>query len=547
MKFFWRPLLVTLALMVIIIVCTPTETPSQTTSQPQTQSKSQRSNTQPTIASSKAKPSVSPSTSIAPQTGGILNIICRRSPAQFGYPPRITGGNRDYIPPIFNRLLSIDHSGSYRPELAISWANSADGKSITFKLRKGVKFHDGTDFNADAVKFNYDVLIPPKSSILSGVISVDVVDPYTVKINLSSYNILILYQLASAYECYIASPTAIQKNGLDWAASHPIGTGPFQFVSYEPNTNMKFTKNPNYWEKGLPYLDGIQWLVISDRMTQILTFQAGQANAIYDADPTLASQLQEAGYPVLIAPGAIFALSFDVKNNKTLSDARVRQAIEYAIDKEAICSGPGMNMYKPAYQVVDSASPSYNKACPPRKYNPAKAKRLLADAGYPNGFTLKCTFLNTYWKDGIVAIQSYLAQVGITLDVNMVSQNVWDTIRVAGKIEPGTGSQMTMNVFSNSLFVMDSYWRSNATNYSYIVKPAGCDDLIEKAEQAKDPARSIKFTQDITKLLYDEATIVPLWVNPRVAVLDKSVREHGWFINGDSNNNNFGRSTWMKK
>jgi peptide/nickel transport system substrate-binding protein len=358
---------------------------------------------------------------------------------------------------------------------------------------------------------------------------------------------LILYQLASAYECYIASPTAIQKNGLDWAATHPVGTGPFQFVSHEPNTNMKFTKNPNYWEKDLPYLDGIQWLVISDRMTQMLTFKAGQANAIYDADPALASQLRDEGYRVLIAPGAIFGLSFDVKNNKILSNPAVRKAIEYAIDKEAICSGPGMNLYKPAYQVVDTESPSYNKTCPPRKYNPAMAKKLLATAGYPNGFTLKCTFLNTYWKDGIEAIQAYLADVGINLDVNMVSQSVWDSIRVSGKILPGTGSQMTMNVFSNSLFVMASYWRTNSTNYSFIVKPEGCDELITKAEQAKDPANSVKFTKDIAKLLYDDATIVPLWVNPRVAVIDKSVQEHGWFINGDSNNNNFGRSTWIKK
>lgn len=529
MKKFWLPLFTTLVMMIILSICIPADTPSQTTSQPQTKSKA------------------SPSISISTQVGGTLKIICRRSPSRFGYPPRIAGGDRDYIPPIFNRLLSIDDSGSYRPELAISWENSVDGKSITFKLRKEVKFHDGTDFNADAVKFNYDSLIPPKSSILSGVKSVEVIDPYTVKINLSSYNNLILYQLASAYECYIASPTAIQKNGVDWAATHPIGTGPFQFVSYEPNTNMKFIKNPNYWEKGLPYLDGIQWLVISDQMTQMLTFKTGQANAIYDADPIAASQLRDEGYPVLIAPGAIFGLSFDAKNNKTISDPRVRQAIEYAIDKEAICSGPGLNMYKPAYQVVDTASPSYNKACPPRKYDPAMAKKLLADAGYPNGFTLKCTFLNTYWKDGIAAIQAYLAKVGINLDMNMVSQSVYDPIRVTGTIPPGTASQMTMNVFSNSLFVMASYWRNDSTNFSYIVKPKGCDDLIAKAEQTKDPASVIKITQDIAKLLYDDATVIPLWVNPRVAVVDKSVQEHGWFINGDSNNNNFGRSTWIKK
>ena len=176
----------------------------------------------------------------------------------FGYPPRIVGAARDYAPPFFDRLLSIGDDGKYKPGLALSWDTSKDGKTITFKLRQGVTFHDGTPFNAQAVKSNLDNLIPPKATILSGITSVDVVDDYTVKLNLPAYNNLILYHFAANPATYMYSPEALKKNGADWATTHPVGTGPFMLKDYQPNISLTLVKNPNYWQKGLPYLDGIE-------------------------------------------------------------------------------------------------------------------------------------------------------------------------------------------------------------------------------------------------------------------------------------------------
>ena len=368
-----------------------------------------------------ASPTASTTTAAKPQPGGVMKILMSRPATLFGYPPTIVGPDRDFAPPFFNRLLAIGDDGKYQPELALSWDTSADGKTITFKLRQGVKFHDGTPFNAQAVKSNLDKLIPPNPVIIDGITSVDVVDDYTVKINLTNYNNLILYQLASSYACYMYSPTALQKNGPDWAATHPVGTGPFILKDFQPNISMTFAKNPDYWEKGLPYLDGMQINSVLDAMTQMMTFKAGQANAIYDASPTTAAQLRDAGYTLQIAPGAMYTLAFDSKNSEIFAKAKVRQAIEYAIDKEAICNGPGVGLYKPAYQIVTSDSPDYNPSCPPRKYNPEMAKKLLAEAGYPNGFSFKGFFQDNTWKDGVVAVQSYLDKVGIKMEIIYVN------------------------------------------------------------------------------------------------------------------------------
>jgi len=459
----------------------------------------------------------------------------------------MAGTARDSAPPFFDRLLRVGDDGKYKPELALSWDTSVDGKAITFKLKQGVTFHDGTPFNAQALKANLDNLIPPKATILSGIASIDVVDDYTVKLNLGAYNNLILYHFAANPATYMYSPEALKKNGADWANTHPVGTGPFMLKDYQPNISLKLVKNPNYWQKGLPYLDGIEINQVSDPMTQMMSFKAGQVNAIYEADATATVQLRGEGYPVMSAPGSLIGINFDTKNSKIFSKPQVRQAIEYAIDKEAVCSGPGQGLYTPVYQILPNTSPDYNPACPPRKYDPARAKKLLAEAGYPNGFSFKMFILDSVWRDGWVAIQNYLDAVGIKMDVNYVSVSAYNLMRMGGKIEQGGAGYHSYPTSSNTLFTLDAYWRTNAPIWQYVAKPTGIDELIDQAKLSRDPAAITKINQQVVKLIYDDATIVPVWVNPRIAIVDKSVQNPGWFIYGDPDNNELGRRTWLKK
>jgi peptide/nickel transport system substrate-binding protein len=500
-----------------------------------------------TTASTTKKAAASSAAAEQPQPGGTYKVILRAVTNLFGYPPRMAGTARDSAPPFFDRLLRIGDDGKYKPELALSWDTSADGKTITFKLRQGVRFHDGTPFNGQAVKANLDNLIPPKATILSGITSVDVVDDYTVRLNLSSYNNLILHHFAANPATYLYSPEALAKNGADWANTHPVGTGPFMLKAYQPNISLTLVKNPNYWQKGLPYLDAIEIAQVADPMTQLMTFKAGQAHAIYDAQTSGAVQLRDEGYPVQLASGSFIAINFDTKNSKIFSNPKVRQAIEYAIDKEAICDGPGQGLYTPVYQILPGTSPDYNQACPPRRYDPAKAKKLLAEAGYPNGFSFKMFILDSVWRDGWVAIQNYLDAVGIKMDVNYVSVSVYNLMRAGGKIEPGGAGYHSYPTSSNTLFMLDSFWRSNSAIWQYVVRPAGIDKLIDQAKLSRDPAAITKINRQALKLLYDDATVVPVWVNPRIAVVGKAVQKAGWFVYGDPDNNEMGRKTWLKK
>jgi peptide/nickel transport system substrate-binding protein len=530
---------VALSIVILLSPCTPqAASPTESTTKAAT-----------TASSTKAKPSAgakASATSVQPQTGGIYKVMIRTRSNTFGYPPRMTGPARDYAAPFFDHLFSVGEDGKYKPGLALNWDASADGKTITFKLRQGVKFHDGTPFNAQAVKANVDNLIPPNAKILSGITSVDVVDDYTVKLNLPEYNNLILYHFAANPATYMYSPEALKKNSADWAITHPVGTGPFMLKEYQPNISLTLVKNPDYWQKGLPYLDGIKITEVQDAMTQMLTLKAGQANAIYGAQ-SAATQLRDEGYPLQVAPGSVYYITFDIKNSEIFSKPKVRQAMEYSIDKEAIGKGPGEGLYTPVYQIVSSKYPDYNPACPPRKYDPAKAKKLLAEAGYPNGFSFKVFANDATWKDGWVAVQSYLAAVGIKMEINTLNVSAYELIRGGGKIEKGAAAFASFTPSSNALFTLDSFWRANSVAYPYVVKPAGIDKLIDQAKLSRDPAAITKINQQIMKLIYDDETIVPLWQQARIAVVDKSVQNSGWFIYGDADNNEFGTRTWLKK
>ncbi len=476
--------------------------------------------------------------------GGDLVIAVKKSPTAFGYPPKCSGGDRDVVAPIFDRLIGLDDDGNYIPELAESWEYSDDFLTLTLNLQQGVKYHDGTDFNAESVVKDLTYLIPPQSNILTGITSVEATGDYTVTINLEYYNNLILYQLASAYECYMFSPTALEKNGEDWMKTHPVGTGPFSMETYEPDSYVRLVKNQDYWGGAVP-LDTITFRVVSESTTQQLSFENHELNGIFDSSVNVTVALRNAGANVKIAPGAIYGIVFDRETNPALNDVRVRQAIEYAIDKEAICNGPGYGLYIPAYQAVPTDNPAYNADLEPRTYDPEKARQLLAEAGYADGLTLDMFVLETYWKEGPVAVQDYLADVGITLNLNLGNQAAYNDVRVAGNISPGTMSQSTMNVFSNPLYTLDFYWKAEPDYFSFIKHPAECDTLLQQAKQAETMDEVYELCKEINRLVYEDASFIPLWINPRMVVLDDTVMEDGYFVSGDSNIVYLGNNTWL--
>ena len=198
--------------------------------------------------------------------------------------------------------------------LATSWTVADDGSSVTFNLRKGVKFHDGSDFNADVCKWNLDLQIAAKTANAASWKSIDKVDDYTIRINLTSYMNVTVSSLMSVVTQQV-SKAYVDKNGIEAARWNPVGTGPFILESYERDAKLTYKRNPNYWDTGKPYIDGITMTVIKDATVRKLAFQKGDINRITVAGGVDATELQKAGFVLRTAPGGTFFLVPDSTND----------------------------------------------------------------------------------------------------------------------------------------------------------------------------------------------------------------------------------------
>ena len=238
-----------------------------------------------------------------PQYGGVLKIIDLAEGAQpIGAPWMVRGIDSKLQKPVVESFIRETVSGNYKPWLATSWKIDQANNTITLFLRKGVKFHDGTDFNAQAAKWTIDKAIEAKQ--VKGFLSADVVDDYTVRINVQKYQNNLLNLLASSM-CNPVSPTAYEKNGEEWAKWHPVGTGPFKFVSFERGDKLTYTRWDGYWRKGEPYLDGIEYLFIRDPMTQQAAMRARgdeRVDVLSITSGEQAAMMQAQGFNVIKMP-----------------------------------------------------------------------------------------------------------------------------------------------------------------------------------------------------------------------------------------------------
>ena len=215
-----------------------------------------------------AQQAPTPTAPSGPRYGGILKVSIYMDGVSIGYPPkciRIFGMAQ--ASPAIETLFRHDNTGKLTPWLATGIKSNATAKTTILTLRKGVKFHDGTNFNAEAVKWNLDRHLAEKTAAVQKIKSIDVIDDYTVRINLSEWDSTFEGTLAMNTGMMI-SPTAYEKNGQEWCEKNPVGTGPFEFVSWEKDVRTIYKKFPGYWQKGKPYVDGIEWYIIADHLTR---------------------------------------------------------------------------------------------------------------------------------------------------------------------------------------------------------------------------------------------------------------------------------------
>ena len=253
-----------------------------------------------------------------PVTGGVLKIGASVDGSNIGNPGGTAMNQFDfgYAGTCIEMLVRIDATGTVVPCLATSWKQDPAVPSITFTLRQGVKFHDGTDWDATAAAWNLNNTIASKARGTSSMDSATMIDKYTVQLKLKQWDTTVIYFMATTYIGLMVSPTAYQANGATAAAKNPVGTGPFQFSSWQQGTKIVFKKFSGYWQPGQPIMDEIDWIIIADPMTKVMSLEAGEVDLITEVDFPSAKILiaDQGNYTASKATTAFFGIAGDSKN-----------------------------------------------------------------------------------------------------------------------------------------------------------------------------------------------------------------------------------------
>jgi ABC-type transport system substrate-binding protein len=462
-----------------------------------------------------------------PVRGGNIRILSSViAPNVIGYLPE--WGPQEWIAalPWAERLVHWDEKGRFVPILLDSWKIDPKTKTMTFHIRKGVFFSDGSPFDAESLKANLDLSLKIGRLMDSDLVkSVDVVDKSTVRLTLSDLTSAAM--LNYGFNMQIISTTAAEKNGKDWARLNGIGTGPFKVVDYKRQNYVKYVRNDNYWRKGYPLLDSITYEYVPDPVTASMKMEAKEADIWGDVpNPKMALDLEQKGFKLNWGPGMMNVLLPNTNKprrpDSPLLKKKVLEAIEYALDRPAIAKALGFGHYEPLTQIVPSFSPAYNPGLNLRPYDPKKAKQLLAEAGYPNGFEIKLMTI-VGLKEGATAIQSYLDQVGIKVFIDIADAgryatslfgpSGWDELAFAGSGIHPSGTDLYQ------------HWGPRPATYrfDYVRKTPEYLAACEKALHTYDDPALKKAMQDAVRKASEDSMVIPVFRSAQPYVMQPYV------------------------
>lgn len=391
----------------------------------------------------------------APQKGGTLNYALRDEPDRLD--PNLSGLRPSQIVffQIFDPLVVRDKRDKrFKPWLATSWTVSANGRTYTFKLRPGVKFHDGTPFDAAAVKFNFDRTHNPALASRCGGCAVgfydraQVVDPLTVQIHLKRPWAPFLDAASLYYR--MVSPAAVKKTGDQDFGRQPVGTGPFKFVEWVPNDHITLERFADYnWaptilkHNGPAYVDRLIFRMIPEDSTRVAALESGEVQVIDNAPAQDFERLtKDAKFKALVGlvPGVPFDFAMNVTKAPT-NELAVRQALSLGIDREGIVKtvfGPFQTVgaFLPAYGLLTPYTYAFDKGADLYRYDPAKARALLDKAGWragPGGIRQKAGKRLVVplgsWEHGVPEVmQGQLKAIGVDLKLFIATGTAIQTV-----------------------------------------------------------------------------------------------------------------------
>jgi len=431
---------------------------------------------------------------------------------------------------VFEGLVDRTVDLEIKPGLAESW-EFLDDKTLQFKLRRGVQFHNGEPFNAEAVKFTFDRLLGeegakgPQQANYTSIDHVEIVDDYTVNFILKTKDPVLITKLAG-YGAVIVPPNYIKEKGDEYFNDHPVGTGPFKMVEYEKDNKVVLVKNEKYWKQGLPKLDKVTFRIIPEATTRLAELQTGAIDIMKGVAISQVSTVEKEKDVDLLTVGTptVYSIRFNT-TKPPVDNVKVREAIAYAIDVDTIIETV-LNGYGKRISTFQSEmSFGYDPSIPLREYNPDKAKQLLKEAGVKEGTVLELYFSgnDTVFKEVAQAVQIYLKDVGLQVNLNPVDGSTfYSDLLPNGKVghfyRNGWGG-WTLD-FDNTAYLLyhkGEYW--NPDFYDEKV-----EEYLQEERSTFDQEKRLEAFKKLDRRLYELVPEVPLYQSINLWAVNKKVK-----------------------
>lgn len=436
---------------------------------------------------------------------------------------------------IFEGLTKIGSRGEVLPALAESWTVSDDGKTYTFKLHTGVKFHDGSDFNADDVKFSLDRARAENSTnaqkgLFAQIDTVDVVDPATVKVTLKNPQGSFLYNMGWG-DAVIVAPESAETN-----KEKPVGTGPFKFENWAKGSSITIVKNPDYWGEKVA-LDKAEFRIVPDAAAAVPALLAGDVQAFPFFPPEAVAQIKDdPRFKVVVGSTEGETILSTNNKKKPFDNLKVRQAIAHALDRQAIIDAASSGYGTPIGSHFAPHNPAYVDLTGTYPHDIAKAKELLKEAGYPDGFKATLKLPPTpYARLGGEVVASQLREIGIDLEIIPVEWADWLK-------QVFTDKDYDLTIVSHTEpNDIDIYARKD---YYFQYDNPAFDKIIDELNLTSDEAKRTELYKQAQKILADDAVNGFLFELPKIGVWDAKLE--GLWENAPIQANDLTKVRWTE-
>lgn len=470
-----------------------------------------------------ATPAIGLAQGAAPVKGGTLRISVDQAASVIH--PLLTRVNPEYMVTelLYSNLTRLKVDMSVEPDLAESWSANDALTQWTFKLRSGVKFHDGSPLTANDVVQSFKAILDPKNASparnnVGPIADVIAADPLTAVFKLSTP--YADFPVATAYTVARIIPASIATGDFKTLSTTAVGTGPFKLVSYEPDRLIVVERNPDYYDAKRPYLDRVEIQVFPDTSAQTSALLAGDIDIISTVQPTEYLRMKDAQgvNPLRVPSGQFCNINFGC-DTKPFNDARVRRALALTVDRQAMVDFVTEGFGTPGNDTALNSSYRFYADLPLRQANIAEAKKLLAEAGYPNGFeaTLIASDKPSQRTQLAVALREMAKEAGININVQTMPHATYlEQVWKKGSFYVGFyNMQPTADAIFKLLYTSDAAW--NETRWDN----AAFDKVVNEARGITDEAKRKELYAEAQKLMNEDVpSIIPVFFDVLAAKRD---------------------------